>query len=110
MRVIARKTLLRYVESFAGHKDSKAVEAALESWFHEAVKADWATPADVQRLYRSASIVGSDRVVFNIKDNSHRLVTAIDYKRRIVFIKWIGIHTGYDKIDVRTVQYDASTH
>lgn len=110
MRVIARKTLLQYVDSLTGHKDRKAVQAALESWFQETVKADWQNPADVQRLYRTASIVGSDRVVFNIKGNSYRLVTAIDYKRQIVFVKWIGTHTDYDKIDVRTVQYGGSSN
>jgi mRNA interferase HigB len=81
----------------------------MESWFHEAVNATWKTPAAVQRLYRSANIVGSDRVVFNITGNSFRLVTAIDYKRQVVFIKWIGTRADYDKIDVRTVQYGGST-
>ena len=110
MRVIARKTLIRFVETLAGHKEQKAVKAALDSWFQETSRANWRNPADVQRLYRSASIVGSDRVVFNIKGNSYRLVTAIDYKRAIVFIKWVGPHSDYDKIDVRTVQYGGSAN
>ena len=108
MRVIARKTLLRYVESLVGRKEQKAIQAALESWFQETAKAEWQHPADVQRMYRTASIVGSDRVVFNIKGNSYRLVVAIDYKRRIVFVKWIGTHSDYDRIDVRTVEYGGS--
>ena len=62
--------------------------------------------ADGKAYYGNASIVGADRVVFNIKGNDYRLVTAIDYRRGIVFIKWLGSHTDYDKIDVRTVQYD----
>jgi len=49
--------------------------------------------------------VSGDRVVFNIKGNDYRMVTAIDYRRQIVFIKWIGTHRQYDRIDVRTVQY-----
>jgi mRNA interferase HigB len=109
VRVIARRTLIEYAESLRGQKNYKALKAAMESWFHEAIKAAWKTPADVQRLYRSASIVSSDRVVFNIKGNSFRLVTAIDYKRQAIFIKWIGTHADYDKIDVRTVQYGGST-
>jgi mRNA interferase HigB len=58
----------------------------------------------VTRSYANASIVG-DRVVFNIKRNSYRLVVAIDYRRQIVFIKWLGAHAAYDKIAVKTVKY-----
>jgi mRNA interferase HigB len=60
----------------------------------------------VKEFYGNASMVGADRAVFNIKGNDYRLVTAIDYRRGIVFIKWLGSHKEYDKIDVRTVQYD----
>ncbi len=52
-----------------------------------------------------AGILGAERVVFNIKGNDYRLVTAINYRRKIVFIKWLGTHAAYDKIDARTVQY-----
>lgn len=105
MRVLARSTLRTFVESLEGSKDQRSVKAAVESWFHEAKRATWKTPSDVQRSYGNASIVGSDRVVFNIKGNDYRLVVAIDYHRQIVFIKWIGTHADYDKIDVKTVQY-----
>lgn len=106
MRILARNTLVRFVESLAGHQDHRAVKAALEAWFHEVRQAEWKEPADVKAYYGNASIVGADRVVFNIKGNDYRLVTAIDYRRGIVFIKWLGSHTDYDKIAVRTVQYD----
>jgi len=59
----------------------------------------------VTQAYANASIVGNDRVVFNIKGNAYRLVAAIDYQREIVFIKWLGTHVEYDKIDVKTVKY-----
>ena len=62
-------------------------------------------PTDVIRAYANASIVGGDRVVFNIKGNAYRLVVAADYEREIVFIKWLGNHAAYDKIDVKTVKY-----
>ena len=94
----------------AGHKDQRAVKAALDSWFHEAVAANWKTPPDVTKTYATASIVSSDRVVFNIKGNDYRLVTAIDYRRQVIFIKWLGSHAKYDKIDVKTVKYEAQTH
>jgi len=110
VRVIARNTLVRFVARLAGHKDYRVVKAALDAWFHEARQAEWKTPADVKEYYRNASIVGADRVVFNIKGNDYRLVTAIDYRRGIVFIKWLGSHKEYDKIDVRTVQYADQAH
>lgn len=105
MRVIARPILLRFVESLKGHEAQKAVKAALDAWFHEVRRAQWRNPAEVRRNHGSASIVGADRVVFNIKGNDYRMVTAIDYRRQIVFIKWLGRHRDYDNIDARTVQY-----
>jgi mRNA interferase HigB len=105
MRVIARKTLKRYIDSLKGSKDQKAVKSALDSWFEEVRQADWKSPADVVKAYANASIVGSDRVIFNIKGNDYRLVIAIHYRLRIVFIKWLGSHAEYDKIDVKTVNY-----
>lgn len=105
MRIIARKTLRSFVESLRGSKDHKAVKSALESWFHEAQAAEWHSPSDVKRSYANASIVDTDRIVFNIKGNSYRLVVAADYRRQIVFIKWLGSHAAYNKIDVRTVRY-----
>lgn len=105
MRVIARSTLAKFVETLSGTKQRFAVKAALDAWFHEAERADWRTSADVKKKYGTASIVDGERVVFNIKGNDYRLVTAIDYRRRTVFIKWLGSHTEYDKIDVRSVCY-----
>jgi mRNA interferase HigB len=105
MRVIARGTLRQFVEKLRGHKDQKAVKSALDAWFYEAQHAEWKNPADVRTAYASASIVSADRVVFNIKGNDYRLVAAINYRRQIVFIKWLGSHAEYDNIDVRTVKY-----
>jgi mRNA interferase HigB len=105
VRVIARGTLLQFVESLKGQDGQKAIKVALDAWFHEVQRAMWSSSAEVKRLYGSAGIVGSDRVVFNLKGNDYRMVTAIDYRRQIVFIKWLGKHRDYDKIDVRTVQY-----
>ena len=81
------------------------MKAALDAWFHEVKRADWKNSSDVKASYTNASIVGADRVVFNIKGNSYRLVGAVDYKRAIVFIKWLGTHKEYDKTDVRTIRY-----
>lgn len=66
--------------------------------------------AGVKASYAHASVVGADRVVFNIKGNAYRLVVAVDYRRGIVFIKWLGSHAAYDKIDVKTVKYESETN
>jgi mRNA interferase HigB len=105
VRVIARRTLNEFSESLRGRKDYKAVKAALDAWFHEAQASVWKTPAGVKKSYGNASIVGEDRVIFDIKGNDYRLIAAIDYQRQIVFIKWLGTHKESDRIDVRKVQY-----
>lgn len=109
MRIIARRTLREFVEKRAGHKDQSALKAALDAWFDEVRKAHWASAADVKGLYRTASVVTAERVVFNIKGNDYRLVAAIDYEKSIVWIKWIGSHADYDRIDVKEVEHDGRT-
>ena len=107
MRIIARRTLREFVASRAGHRDQAALKAALDAWFDEVRRARWTSTADVMRLYASASIVSADRVVFNIKGNDYRLVVAVDFEKGIVWIKWIGTHAAYDRIDVRAVEYES---
>lgn len=105
MRIIARRTLRDFVESRTRHRDRPALKAALDAWFDEVRKARWKNAAEVKRLYATASIVSSDRIVFNIKGNSYRLVVSVDFEKGIVWIKWIGTHEAYDRIDVRTVEH-----
>jgi mRNA interferase HigB len=105
MRIIARRTLRQFVESLAGQKDQSAVKAALDAWFDEVSKAEWTSSADVKRLYATASIVSAERIVFNIKGNDYRLVVAVDFEKAIVWIKWIGTHKAYDRIDVTEVRH-----
>ena len=97
--------LKRFTERTLGRRAHAALKSGLEAWFTEARKAHWKNAADVKRLYATASIVSSDRVVFNIKGNDYRLVVALDYEKGIVWIKWIGTHAEYDLIDVRTGSY-----
>lgn len=105
MRIIARRTLLIYVASLAGHSDQAAVRAALEAWFDEVSRARWKNATEVKRFFATASIVSAERIVFNIKGNSHRLVVAVDFEKAIVWIKWIGTHAAYDRIDVKEVDH-----
>jgi mRNA interferase HigB len=106
MRIIARRTLRLFVESRAGHRDERALKAPLDAWFDEVRKAKWSSTADVKRLYASASIVWSDRIVFNVRGNAYRLVVAVDFEKGIVWIKWLGTHHDYDRIDVREVNHE----
>ena len=97
----------QFVDSLAGHKDQRAVKSALEAWFDEVSKATWANSAEVKRLYATASIVNAERIVFNIKGNDYRLVIAVDFDKGIVWIKWIGTHKGYDRINVAEIEHGA---
>jgi mRNA interferase HigB len=99
MRVISRRTLREFWER-PGCQDS---EQPLKAWLRETEHADWANPADVKALYAKASIVGNDRVVFNIGGNKYRLVVRINYPHHVVYIRFIGRHSDYDKVDVETV-------
>jgi mRNA interferase HigB len=72
------------------------------AWFAIASRADWQSPTDVKRAYRNASFVANNRIVFNIKGNAYRLVTAIHYNRGMMFIRFVGTHREYDKIDAGT--------
>jgi mRNA interferase HigB len=74
--------------------------------FGEVRKARWSNTADVKRLYAYASIVSIDRIVFNIRGNAYRLVVAVDFEKGIVWIKWLGTHRDYDRIDVREVNLE----
>ena len=106
MRIIARRTLRDFIASRAGHKDQPALEAALDAWFDEARRARWKSAAELKRHYATASVVTAERVVFNIKGNSYRLVVSIDFEKAIVWIKWIGTHRDYDRIDVTKVEHE----
>jgi mRNA interferase HigB len=106
MRIIARRTLREFAASRAGHKDQSALKAALDAWFDEVSKAHWRNAADVKQLYATASVVSAERVVFNIKGNAYRLVVSVDFEKSIVWIKWLGTHRDYDRIDVTKVTHE----
>jgi mRNA interferase HigB len=97
MRIIALKTLRLFWEQ---HPDA---QQALQAWYRDAERATWNTPADIKNVYRNASFVGNNRMVFNIRGNQYRLVVAINYTSGIIYIRFIGTHQDYDKIDVATM-------
>ncbi|MFQ5900704.1 MAG: type II toxin-antitoxin system HigB family toxin [Thermodesulfobacteriota bacterium] len=100
MRVIAKRTLREFWESSPKYAEAKG---PLEAWHAEAIKAKWQTPQDIKKQFRSASILKNNRVVFNIGGNKYRLIVAIDYSRQTIFIKFIGTHQQYNKINAEVV-------
>ncbi len=97
MRIIARKTLTDFSRK---HQDAKT---ALDVWWYLAKTADWKTPQDIKASLPKASIVADNRVVFNICGGNYRLVVKFNYSYGIGYIRFIGSHGDYDKIDVSRV-------
>ncbi|MFJ3523521.1 type II toxin-antitoxin system HigB family toxin [Pseudomonas sp. NPDC090203] len=99
MRIIAKSSLVRFWQE-PGREDARS---PLESWHDEVVKAIWRSPQDVKAHFGTASICGNNRVVFNIGGNKYRLITEIQYRAGIVWVKFVGTHKRYDEIDAETV-------
>ena len=97
MRVIAKKILREFWER---QNDS---EEQLKTWYKEALKAKWESPNDIKSEYPKASILKNSRVVFNICGNKYRLIVQINYLRKCVFIRYIGTHSDYNKINAENI-------
>jgi mRNA interferase HigB len=96
-RIIAKRTLKEFWEV---HPDC---EQNLKTWYDIAWRSNWESPNDVKETFASASIIADNRVVFNIKGNNYRLVVKFNYERQWAFIRFIGTHSQYDKIDATTI-------
>jgi mRNA interferase HigB len=97
MRIISRRILREF---WVKHPDSAV---PLQIWFHDVERATWNSPADIKSVYKNASIVANNRVVFNIKGNHYRLVVVVIYQHGVVYIRFVGTHEEYDRIDVTTI-------
>ena len=97
MRVIAKKILREF---WGKHNDS---EQQLKSWYQEASSAEWKNSNDIRLEYPTASIIGDNRVVFNIKGNTYRLIIKINFDYQMIWIRFIGTHAEYDKINAKTI-------
>lgn len=97
MRIIAKKTLRVFWEK---HKDC---EQPLKTWYDETLKADWESPKSIKADYPSASILADNRIVFNIKGNRYRLIVKMNYKYKMVWIRFVGTHAEYDKINAEKI-------
>lgn len=97
MRVISIKTLREFWEH---HPQA---EIPLRGWYAEVSNADWRTPADIKATHRNASFLADNRVIFNIKGNNFRLVVAVRYTQGLMFVRFVGTHAEYDRIDASIV-------
>lgn len=100
MRVIALSTLRAFWEQNPGCMD---VREPVLAWYRQTLKADWGSPTDVKKTFGHASILRDGRVVFNLAGNKYRLVVWINYPYRVVYIRFLGTHAQYDRIDAQRV-------
>jgi mRNA interferase HigB len=97
MWIISRKTLKEFWER---HPDA---QQPLQAWYIDTKHALWKSPADIKGIYRNTSFIANNRVVFNIKGNKYRLVVAIRYEYGIVYVRFVGTHREYERIDASTI-------
>jgi len=97
MRIIAKKTLVEY---WIQHP---AIKEQLAAWYKETEYANWTTPDDIKKRYCSASFLEDNRVCFNIAGNNYRLIVKVNYKFHIVYIRFVGTHAGYSKINAEVI-------
>ena len=97
VRIIAVSTLRHFWEI------NRDAEEPIKAWFQEARAADWATPHQVKAMYRNASVLRDNRIVFNISGNKYRLIVKFNYPCRIGYVRFIGTHTEYDRINAEEV-------
>ncbi len=97
MRILAIKRLQAFWEK---HPDAKV---PLQAWYALASRAGWKSPIDIKAAYRKASFIANERVEFNIKGNDYKLVVLVKYRQGLMFIRFVGSHSQYSKIDVSTI-------
>jgi mRNA interferase HigB len=97
MRVISLRPLREFWEA---HADA---EGALRAWFKDAEESQWKSPADITQVYATASILPDNRVVFNIRGNTYRLIVKINYSYSMVYVRFVGTHAEYDRVDATEI-------
>jgi len=97
LRIIAKKTLREFWNK---HPDC---EEQLKSWYQETENSEWLSPNDIKKDYPSASILGDNRIVFNIKGNHYRIIIKINYDYQMIWIRFVGTHSEYDRINANKI-------
>lgn len=98
-RIIKRSTLITF---YTKHHEAKK---AIELWYSEIKEVECKNFNELKTVYKSASLIANNRVVFNIKGNDYRLVVKINFYTKIIYVIWLGTHKAYDLIDVATIRY-----
>lgn len=102
MKILVKKTILFYIKKYP------IAETQLLIWYNEFSKYEFNNFNELKNVYGSASIVNSNRVVFNIKGNDFRLVVSINFLQGACYVIWFGTHAAYDKINVETIAFDTT--
>lgn len=100
MNIVVRRTILYYIKKYP------AAKTALLVWYNEFLKQDFASFNELKAVYGHASIVGNNRVVFNIKGNDFRLVVSVNFSQCAAYVIWFGTHDEYNHVNVETVSFD----
>lgn len=100
MNIIAKGTILYYIDKYPKAK------TPLLTWYYEFSKMVFKSFNELKTVYGNASIVGNNRVIFNIKGNDYRLVVSVNFRQLAAYVIWFGTHKEYDKIDTATVDFD----
>ena len=98
--IITRRTLIEYLEKYP------EATFALTKWYREIKDHSFMDFNELKKVYGNASLVGDNRVIFNIMGNKFRLIVRVIFEYKVVQIKWFGTHKEYDKIDPKTIQYN----
>ncbi len=97
MRIISRKILREFWEK---HPDARQ---PLQAWYADVKSAEWKSPSDIKKVYQNASILSNNRVVFNIKGNSYRVIVVVMYRFGQIYIRFVGTHKEYDRVSAETI-------
>lgn len=97
MRVFSKKMLREFWEQ---HAEAKT---GLQGWYEEALRVEWQTPLDIKQSHANASIIADNRVVFNIQGNAYRLIVKVHYDRGFIYIRFVGTHDEYNRINAETI-------
>ena len=101
MNIIVKRAILYYIDKYPH------AQTSLLTWYNEFLKEKFKNFNQLKATYGNASVVGKNRVVFNVKGNDYRLIVSVNFKQLAAYVIWFGTHKEYDKIDVETVDFDA---
>ncbi len=102
MKVLVKKTILFYIKKYP------IAEKPILIWYNEFSKTDFNNFNELKIIYKNASIVSNNRIVFNIKGNDFRLVVSLNFNQKACYVIWFGTHKEYDKIDVEKISFDTT--